>query len=93
MVSFLGQYQFYIAHFFCFFFFLILWPGASLCRQLHKAGLPNRYEKHKLYLCTCYEMKCITGVSSKLNPQIIVGNYGTSSICSARTIRETLTRF
>ena len=40
----------------------------------------------------CYEMKCITGASSKLNPQIIMGKYGTSSICSARTIREILTR-
>ena len=33
-------------------------------------------------------MKCITGVSSKLNPQLIVGKYGTSSICSARMIHE-----
>ena len=41
----------------------------------------------------CYEMKCITGVSSKLNSQLIVGKYGTSSICSARMIRENLTRF
>ena len=39
----------------------------------------------------CYEMKCITGVSSKLNSQLIVGKYGTSSICSARMIRENLT--
>ena len=41
----------------------------------------------------CYEMKCITRVSSKSIPQIIVGKYGTSSICSARMIRENLTHF
>ena len=41
----------------------------------------------------CYEMKCITRVSFKFILQIIVGKYGTSSICSARTIREILTRF
>ena len=41
----------------------------------------------------CYEMKCITRVSYKVIPQIIVGKYGTSSICSARMIRENLTRF
>ena len=38
-------------------------------------------------------MKCITGVSSKLNPQLIVDKYGNSSICFAWTIREILTRF
>ena len=40
----------------------------------------------------CYEMKCITRVSSKFIQQLIVGKYGTSSICSARTIREILPR-
>ena len=40
----------------------------------------------------CYEMKCITRVSSKFNPQLIVGKYGTISTCSARMIRENLTR-
>ena len=43
-------------------------------------------------LMGCYEMKCITRVSSKFI-QFIVGKYGTSSICSARTIREILPRF
>ena len=38
----------------------------------------------------CYEMKCITRVSSKFIPQLIVGKYGTSSICSPRMIRENL---
>ena len=33
-------------------------------------------------------MKCITRVSSKFIQQLIVGKYGTSSICSARMIRE-----
>ena len=43
----------------------------------------------------CYEMKCITGVLVKknINSQLIVGKYGTSSICSARMIRENLKRF
>ena len=41
----------------------------------------------------CYEMKCITRVPSKFDPQIIEGKYGTSPICSARTIREILTCF
>ena len=38
-------------------------------------------------------MKCITRVSSKCNPQLIVGKYGTNLICSVRTIRENFTRF
>ena len=33
-------------------------------------------------------MKCITGFLKKIIQQLIVGIYGTSSICSARTIRE-----
>ena len=37
-------------------------------------------------------MKCITRVSSKFIQQLIVGKYGTSSICFARTIREILPR-
>ena len=42
----------------------------------------------------CNEMKCITGVlvKKKIGQQLIVGKYGTSSICSARMIRENLTR-
>ena len=43
--------------------------------------------------CVCYEMKCITGVLVKIGQQLIVGKYGTSSICSARTICEILPRF
>ena len=38
-------------------------------------------------------MKCITRVSSKFIQQLIVGKYGTSSVCSARTIREIHPRF
>ena len=38
-------------------------------------------------------MKCITRVSSKIIQQLIVGKYGTSSMSSARTIREILPRF
>ena len=40
-------------------------------------------------------MKCITGVLVKknINSQLIVCKYGTSSICSARMIRENLKRF
>ena len=41
----------------------------------------------------CNEMKCITRVSSNLIQQLIVGKYGTSSINSARMIREILPRF
>ena len=41
-----------------------------------------------------YEMKCITGVLlNKIGQQLIVGKYGTSSICSTRTICEILPRF
>ena len=46
----------------------------------------------KISINACYEMKCITRVSSKFNPQLIVSEYGTSSICPARMIRENLTR-
>ena len=41
----------------------------------------------------CYEMKCITRVSSKFIQQLIVSKYGPSTIFSARTIREILPRF
>ena len=45
------------------------------------------------FFIECYEMKCITRVSSKLIHQLIVGKYGTSSICSPRTICDILSRF
>ena len=57
------------------------------CGYLAVARADGRMGEH------CYEMKCITRVSSKLNPQLIVGKYGTSSIWSERMIRENLTRF
>ena len=42
----------------------------------------------------CYEMKCITRVSSNLLVhQLIMGKYGTSSICSPRMIFEILPCF
>ena len=42
----------------------------------------------------CYEMKCITRVSSNLLVhQLIVCKYGISSICSPRMICEILPRF
>ena len=57
-------------------------------------SISDGFVKTKIYdKRDCYEMKCITRVSSKFNPQLIVGKYGTSSICSARTIREILTCF
>ena len=43
---------------------------------------------------SCYKMKCITRVlSNLLVHQLIVGKYGTSSICSPRTICEILSCF
>ena len=55
--------------------------------------MKNTNEEYHWKLEDCYEMKCIIRGSSKFIQPFIVGKYGISSICSARTIREILPRF
>ena len=75
--------------------FFWLGGGGRLEYENHFYKESRSKKKKKFFLVGggCYETKCITRVSSKFNPQIIVGKYDTSSVCSARTIREILTRF